>query len=73
MILEPGLLLKVIKSHLVITVNVNIVGVDADELLLVVSAASAHQGVALRLDTRELVHITSLSTPFDLPIYVEAF
>jgi hypothetical protein len=70
--LEPGLLIEVGKSHMAITQAVAIIGLEAGELLWVVSTSSVWQGVALRILTGELVHISSIDAITETPAYVEA-
>ncbi len=74
MTLEPGLLIEVGKNHLAITTSHDIIGLEAGELLWIVSAESSWQGEALRIDTGELIHISSIDPISEMtPAYVKAF
>ncbi len=72
LILEPGLLIEVTKDHLAITTLYNIVTLAKSELLWVVRADSAWQGLMLRISTSDLVFVTSLDPITELPAYVVA-
>ncbi len=71
MILEAGKLIKVLKNHMAITTTVNIIGLEADELMLVVWVQNGWQGKAIRINTGELVHITSIDAITEMPAYAE--
>jgi len=67
---KTGMLIEVTKSHMVISDNIQLVGLELGELLIVVRSDVNGQGLALRIDTGHLVWITALNMPFESPIYV---
>ena len=60
-LLRPGLLLEVGREHFVITtgMHIDIEGIMPGELLIVVHTEHDTQGTALRLDTGQLVYIST--------------
>lgn len=72
MTLAPGKLVEVLKCHYAITDAAQVISLITGELMLVVRADNTWQGVALRLETGELVHISSLDIFTGTSAYVEA-
>jgi len=69
---KPGMLIEVGKSHMAITKAVQIVGLEAGEFLWIVETENHWQGVGLRINTGELVHLTAIDPTTETPTYREA-
>lgn len=69
---EPGHVYEVHRGHYAIRADGELVIMECNELLLIVEG-SAFQGVALRLDTSELVHVTLLDMGDEIPVYVRVW
>lgn len=62
-IAKVGDVYKVRRSHMAITIGSDIVGIEEEELLVVVSA-EGYQAIALRLETGQSVYIQTFDLPF---------
>lgn len=71
MIPTVGMLLEVTRSHLVFFEIGEIKGIEAGELLLIISILPSMQARALRMENGQIVYITTLDI-LEPPTYVDA-